>query len=187
MPTPVGHTLAGLAIWAVGDRSKPLKDLLNARSLGWAGLCVVASNIPDADFISITSSGLTFSGKFHHGISHSIGFAVGLGALVWVWAKIRKSEFAARAAMLTTYCYTLHIFMDLFNIDSYPVNGTGLPALWPFMNRYFTVPIFPGASRAEIFSVYNLVTVGLEVLIYGLMLLAALIWGVKRRRMAGRS
>lgn len=176
----MGHTLAGLAVWAISERRKPLKDLLNARSLGWAGLCVVASNIPDADFISITSSGLIFSGKFHHGITHSIGFAVGLGALVWVWAKIRKSEFAARAAILTTCCYTSHIFMDLFNIDSYPANGIGLPALWPFTDTYFSLPVFPGADRADIVSLYNVVSVGLEVLIYGSVLLAALMWGRKR-------
>lgn len=181
MPTPVGHTLAGLAIWAISERSKPLKDLLNARCLGWAALCVVASNIPDADFILMTDGGLKLSGQFHHGVTHSIGFAIGLGAIVWAWAKIRKSEFAARAAALTTYCYAIHIFLDLFNVDAYPANGIGLPALWPLTNTYFNLPIFPGASRADILSVYNVVSVGLEVLIYGSILLAALMWGRRRR------
>lgn len=180
MPTPVGHALAGLAIWAVSERPKPLKDMLNARSLGWAAFCVVATNIPDADFILLTESGLKLSGKYHHGVTHSIGFAVGLGALVWAWAKIRKSQFVARAAILTTCCYAIHIFMDMLNIDSYPVNGIGLPALWPLSNTYYILPIFPGASRGNILSLYNVVSVGLEVLIYGSVLLAALMWGRRR-------
>ncbi len=178
MPTPVGHTLAGLAIWAATERSKSLslKDMLNGRHLGWAALCVTASNIPDADFISITRSGLEFSGKHHHGVTHSIGFAVGLGVMVWVWGKIRKSEFAGRAATLTTFCYAIHIVMDLFNVDTYPVNGIGLPALWPLTDTYFIAPLFSGASRADILSFHNVVAVGLEVLIYGSILLASLMW-----------
>ncbi|VAX15036.1 hypothetical protein MNBD_NITROSPINAE04-1319 [hydrothermal vent metagenome] len=181
MPTPVGHTLAGLAIWAVSEKPKPpLKDLLTARCLGWAALCVTASNIPDADFITITRAGLEFSGQRHHGITHSIGFAVGLGVMVWVWGKIRKSEFAARAAALTTVCYSAHIFLDLFNVDTYPVNGIGLPALWPLTDRYFIFPIFPGASRVDILSFHNVVAVGLEVLLYSSVFLAALMRGRSR-------
>jgi len=182
MPTPVGHTLAGLAIWAVSERPKPLKDMLNAKCLGWAALCVVASNIPDADFISLTRSGLKLSGQHHHGVTHSIGFAIGFGVFVWAWAKMRGSKFAGRAAALTTLCYSTHIFLDLFSVDTYPVNGIGLPALWPLTNRYFIAPIFPGASRTDILSLHNVVSVGLEVLIYGSVFLAALMRGNGSRR-----
>ena len=68
MATPAGHSLAGYIIFLIAKR----RLLLPA---GWKGalLAVILSNVPDLDYIPgyITGS----PNIFHHGISHSIGFA----------------------------------------------------------------------------------------------------------------
>ncbi|MDH5639386.1 MAG: hypothetical protein OEZ04_12945, partial [Nitrospinota bacterium] len=71
MPTPIGHTLAGLTVWAITRKPASLKEALSEESLGWAALCVVAANISDADFIMVSEDGVRLSGLYHHGITHS--------------------------------------------------------------------------------------------------------------------
>ncbi|VAX23628.1 hypothetical protein MNBD_NITROSPINAE01-381, partial [hydrothermal vent metagenome] len=51
MPTPVGHSLIGLAVFTlVADRRK---KLLSRENIGLLALCLVASNLPDIDFFHL--------------------------------------------------------------------------------------------------------------------------------------
>ncbi len=176
MPTPLGHSLAGLAIWAADRRPVNLSNAFTRENLGWAVYCIAVSNAPDLDFIHLQDGALAITDKYHHGISHSVGFALGFGVLAWLWGVIRARADALRLFVVTSMLYGLHVFLDIFSIDTYPVNGIGVPALWPFSDKYFVVQLIHSADRTNPFSFYSLKALALEVAICGLFLLGAIIW-----------
>ena len=194
MPTPLGHGLAGLAVWAVARKPGSVKEALTRENIGWAALCVVAANIPDADFITIGAGGIEISELYHHGATHSAGFAVALGAVAGVWAWLRRKasggtagNFAPNpvmAAGVTFVCVLSHAVMDLMGVDSNPINGIGLPILWPVSNEYFLVPIMPGVDRTNPFSLSVALGVARETLIFGFIFLMALFHGRRRTALA---
>jgi membrane-bound metal-dependent hydrolase YbcI (DUF457 family) len=184
MPTPLGHALTGLAVWAVVRKPVSIRAALTRENVGWAALCVLTANLPDADFISIGAKGVEISGKYHHGITHSIGFAVVMATMAGAWAWGRKkasslpgAEFApnpSMAAALTLVCVFSHILLDLFGVDSYPENGIGLPFFWPFSREYFIVPVLSGVDRTQLISLRAVYCVAKEILMCGSLFLLAL-------------
>ena len=172
MPTPIGHTLAGLAVYAVGARADS-GAVFTRKNIGWAVLCVVASNAPDLDFIHWGEHGLEITSRFHHGFTHSVGFAFIFASLVSLWAWMRGFEAPAKVFVLTVSCSALHSFMDLFGTDQYWINGIGLPILWPFSDNYYIALIMPGVSRSNPFSEQSLTAIGIELALYGSLALIA--------------
>lgn len=158
MPLPVGHSLAGGALWAAGD----------SRPGVWAGwkrlaLAVFIANAPDLDMIPGILMG--DPDRFHHGPSHSLGFALlaaviatlvarawrpwplGTGASAGSGEPARSgesagsSEFAGgwwpalQTGALVGAIWLSHVVLDAFAQDySEP---RGVPALWPLTDRYF--------------------------------------------------
>ena len=140
-----------------------------------AAYCICVANLADVDFIWWNGSGFTVSGLFHHGFTHSLGFALIVAAVACGVARLRGRKDYGRFALLTAVLYSSHVLADLLNVDTYPLNGIGLPALWPFTDTYFIFPILPGISRDNLFTLDNVKAVVLEVLLFGGMMIAA--WG----------
>ena len=83
MPLPVGHSLAGYLIYLGAERDTSLyrwKLIL---------LYVFAANLPDLDILPGFLMGLP--NRYHHGISHSLGFAI-LAGMVVILYKLWRGE-----------------------------------------------------------------------------------------------
>jgi inner membrane protein len=124
MPSPVAHILGGAAVYLVAKG----KD----RSRLMLGIALLASIVPDFDFLPGILIGKM--GAFHHGISHSLTFAVIFGALVFLFAMRKSKAVAVRASVLATLSYASHIGLDFVGVNE----GTrGVPVLWPLSDEKF--------------------------------------------------
>lgn len=133
MPSPVGHTLAGLSLaWLATRPIRMPRPLLLQTAVVTA-----ISLAPDLDLLW---------GR-HSQESHSIGAAliVAAAAVWWRWpvgAQTRAGTFALVALILT-----LHPVMDAFAVDN--AEPLGVMLLWPFSGAYVHSPvsIFDPISR----------------------------------------
>ncbi|MDH5511268.1 MAG: metal-dependent hydrolase [Nitrospinota bacterium] len=190
MPTPIGHALAGLAVWSMARKPASLKEAFTRENAGWAALCVLAANLPDADFINLTGGGLTVSGRYHHGLTHSIGFAILVGALAggWAWMRRASREPGLRPMApdpiavfhLTSLCILTHVSLDVFSVDTYAPNGIGLPLLWPLDGSNFIVPWIDGVDRTDYFTVKSAVIIAKETLSLGALFLVVTLYAARR-------
>jgi LexA-binding, inner membrane-associated putative hydrolase len=120
VPSPVGHLLGGAAVYLAGtNRESRSRVTLTATLLG--------SMFPDFDFLPGILIGRPAA--FHHGVSHSLAFAVLFGSLVLVflyrnWPK----RVARRAALLGTFAYAFHIALDAVSAHD------AVPIVWPLSN-----------------------------------------------------
>lgn len=129
MPSPVGHLLGGAAVYLAASRKED-------RSRFTLGAALFGSILPDFDFFP----GL-FVGKlstYHHGISHSLMFAILFGAVVLIIARHAQKNNPARAAIIAGLSYASHVILDFLGANE----GTrGVPMLWPFWNEKFGVDL----------------------------------------------
>jgi membrane-bound metal-dependent hydrolase YbcI (DUF457 family) len=125
MPSPVGHILGGAAVYLAAARKQD-------RSSMALGLTLLGSILPDFDFFP----GL-FIGKlsaYHHGISHSLTFAVLFAAAVFMLAERMQNKVASRAAILAGLGYASHVILDFLGARE----GTrGVPIFWPLSDKSF--------------------------------------------------
>jgi len=125
MPSPVGHLLGGAAVYLAASRKED-------RSRFTLGAVLFGSILPDFDFVP----GL-FVGKlsdYHHGISHSLTFAVLFGAWFFVVAKCVHKDIAGKAAVLAGLGYVSHVILDFVGVHE----GTrGVPIFWPLSDHKF--------------------------------------------------
>jgi len=142
-----------------------------------AAYCICIANLADVDFIWWNGSGFTISGLFHRGFTHSLGFAMIVAAVACGVARLRGRKDYGRFALLTAVLYSSHVLADLLNEDTYPENGIGLPALWPVTDSYFIYPILPVVNRDYLFTLGNAEAIVVEVLFFGLMMIA--VWGYR--------
>lgn len=168
MPSPVGHTIAGLCGYtlvagSIAPRHR-LKLLLAS---------VVIASLPDIDILPGVLAGDL--GMFHrqgtHSLTTSLMFGLAVGSLAKRW-KLPGFQWGLWTFML----YLSHILLDMF-VES----SRGVQFLWPFSASYFISPItifksFKYSASAlgtirVIFSFNNLLTVLWEI---GLML--PLLW-----------
>lgn len=180
VPTPLGHGIAGLAVYIAGGGKLSRKP--DRKSVVLIALCITFGLAPDLDFFHWSDGSLKVSGVFHHGVSHSIGFAFFAGFFSWSVARAMKITYANNAGLLAFASYALHVVLDLFGHDFYPVNGIGLPALWPFTDQYFIVALMPGVNRADPFTLSSFYAVILEILLTGALLVLAYL--IRRRHSA---
>ena len=181
MPSPVGHTLAGLGGFVLMCQY-PVRYLDKFPLLLSA---VVIANLPDIDMLP----GLVLfgePGRFHRQATHSLLVAVVIGAIVGIVAKrLRLSGilWGSWAAGL----YALHICLDMLVADAIP--PTGVQALWPAQQFFFfPVTVFSGFNYSApdrttlqtLFSLNNLVTILREIIIIAPFVW--LIWYAKKRR-----
>jgi inner membrane protein len=158
MPSPIGHTIAGLC----GVMLVPQTLSLGERR--WLLLASVAiANLPDIDILP----GLLLGDPraFHRQGSHSLTAALAVGGLVallgsvlkvdFSWAKRRKNQPSQpvlnyalvkywklnpiRWGVWAAALYASHIVLDMLVADPSPPRGIQL--LWPLSETYFSFPI----------------------------------------------
>ncbi len=191
MATPIGHTLAGLAVYGfLSPRKTPVQISLIL-------LCVVVANSPDLDFLPGIVMGRP--ALYHQGITHSLGFAllVSFVATVIYRAINRRWSFLF-VFSLCFISYLSHLLLDFFSPDV-ERPPFGIPIFWPLSGEYFVSPlsIFLGVRHAAstyastvewirgIVDLHNLLAIGLEVmLILPFILIGRL---CRKRAMAGSS
>jgi len=126
LATPVGHALAGVAWGAlVGGRRPwfgPWRDVMFFAALAMA---------PDLDFLPGLVIGRPEA--FHHGVSHSLGFALLFGGLMAWWGARRGAPW--RWGLLGAGMYFLQVLLDWLTLDTSPPRG--VPLWWPWSGHYF--------------------------------------------------
>lgn len=117
--------------------------------------------------------------RFHHGLTHSIVFAL---LICLVVALIRQRE-RLDWALLAGSAYMTHLLLDFFTRD--PSTPVGIPLLWPFLDTTFASPIPPLPrvihSSVSAINLHNFLVAGLESVVFGALLVLVL----KRRDGAG--
>lgn len=175
MATPIGHALAGLAIYGFVGSPKVGNPIILSLA------CIFAGLAPDLDVIPGIVAGKP--ALYHNEISHSLGFAVAVSLAIAAIYKLLRQSFLQVFA-LCFLSYSSHLLIDWLGPDKrFPF---GIPAFWPVSGEYFNSPVtlFLGmrhsavtdASIGEwisgIFSLYNIGAIAVEVvwtvpLIYG--------------------
>lgn len=179
MPSPIGHSLSGLILYSLWDRVSRSDPARPGNRILWIVAFLVFANLPDLDFLVLTRHGLEYNDLFHHGPSHSIGFAVFCGIVALLVVGIRRGFQSGKKAFLVAFLgVTTHAVLDYFGIDEYPDNGIGLPLLFPFTQEYFIFPyaFLPVVDRGDVISWNNLLAVSFEVFFF-LAILLFLNWG----------
>jgi hypothetical protein len=124
MPSPVAHLLGGSVVYLAGTSGKQGSRLL-------LGSTVLGSIVPDFDF----APGILIGNPsaFHHGISHSLGFAILFGTAVFLVLRyFQYSDIATRAALLGVFSYAFHAVLDSVSVGG---GAKTVPLLWPFSLR----------------------------------------------------
>jgi inner membrane protein len=175
MATPVGHSLAGYAIYRLLVPGEQRRSALLL-------VAVVMANAPDLDFVPGILVGAP--AMYHQGVSHSFAFAAAAGVMGAVLLRAMAGRVAQMGFFLAFLCYSSHLVLDLFGRDARPPYG--IPLFWPLTDHTFLspVPLFLGvhhASRASsstsewvnsILTLRNVAALGVEiVLILPLVLL----------------
>jgi len=136
MPSPIAHSLAGLAVahLARSRRATPITDESRHRVF-WIVALVFAANAADLDFLAGFLIGEP--NKFHHGPTHAM-----IGAVVFALlsaAVARVADFARwrRFGLLMGLSYSTHLMLDFVTVGTREPYGMQL--LWPFSS----MPVMP--------------------------------------------
>ena len=139
MATPLGHSLAGYAIYnlAGGAQGKP--------SRGQSLLCICMANAADLDFLP--GALLGSPALYHQGVTHSLGVALLVSLGVAGVCRLRDNPFTVMFC-LSGMAYLSHLAIDFLGPDTRPPHG--IPLLWPISAEHFMspVPIFLGVRHA---------------------------------------
>jgi inner membrane protein len=165
MPSPIGHSLAGL-VTHVG--TAPPGELRDPRR---ALLLVALANAADLDFLLKLVDGQ----NHHQRWTHSLTCAVIAGFVVAAFTRGRRLGLAAGLA------YATHVLLDWLGNDTHP--PIGLQALWPFSPEFYKSPwiVFKDVGRQATWeTVVNNARAGaLEIAI--LVPVLAVAWWLRRR------
>ncbi|MGL5080908.1 MAG: metal-dependent hydrolase [Microcoleaceae cyanobacterium] len=180
MPSPIGHTLAGLCgfilVQPTMSRSQRVPLLI---------LTTVIANLPDIDILL----GLILAGDpfiYHRQGTHSLIAALLVGGLVAGLTQVFNLKWP-RVGVWVTGLYLSHLFLDMLVSDQYP--PAGVQGFWPLSQSYLIFPItlFGGLQFSEggrgllgaLFNPNNLLTLMREIVI--LLPVVWLTWqGVQR-------
>jgi hypothetical protein len=95
-------------------------------------ITLLGSIVPDLDFLPGILIGKM--GAFHHGISHSLAFAILFGVLVFLFVRRVDKAVAVRTSMLAAVAYASHVGLDFIGVNE----GTrGVPIFWPLTDEKF--------------------------------------------------
>ncbi len=173
MASPLGHSLAGLALYLTLR-----KDGTTGFSVPEAVAVVVVSNLPDLDLIPGFLSGN--SSLWHHRATHSLFFALLVSVCILGASVLLKGAKKTSGRLVLTFgiLICLHIGLDLVTFDDNPPRG--LQVFWPFSREYFQspVPLLDRVMRRDVDweLIVQWAKVALkEVIIFG-PLLAGVVW-----------
>jgi inner membrane protein len=134
----VGHVLIGLAAARLSrERQRTIWSPLTAAVI-WSGL----SLLPDADVFGFRF-GVRYEDTWgHRGATHSLAFALGVGIVVWVVARLTKLA-AVRTSLIAVAVVMSHPLLDTLTDG-----GLGCALLWPFSDerffaRWTPIPVAP--------------------------------------------
>ena len=124
MPLPLSHGLLGAGVAAV---VLPRELLSEPRRL-FAALVAgaLAANAADLDFVLVFA---LRSRAWHRGFTHSLPFALVVGALLVLWLGRDR----IREALAYGLAFASHALLDLLTTKQ----GGGVELLWPFTARRF--------------------------------------------------
>jgi inner membrane protein len=179
MPSPVGHSLTGYLIYCGTAKVAPEKRW---RTIA---LYLFAANAPDFDFIPGLLAGEP--ARYHHGPSHSLGFAILFGLALSLTMALFKLGAGKRTFIIFFALYFSHVLLDYLSTDtSIPY---GVPIFWPFSNEHYIArfAFFPDIHRpvssgidfiTGVLSVHNLWAAIIESL---LLVPVILLLSIRRR------
>jgi membrane-bound metal-dependent hydrolase YbcI (DUF457 family) len=194
MPSPFGHSLAGLAVAWASDllpgarawRAAPATASWYRRAgNGLTLTCALLAMAPDLDL------GFTR----HRTYTHSVGAVVVVGlfaALIAAKARSRTCPAEApkarrRIALMCAAAYASHLLLDWLGVDLYP--PPGLQVLWPFDSGWYIsgFDLFRQTRREQLFTwpviEQNLLAIAQEMAI--LVPIATALWLVRVKTLAG--
>jgi membrane-bound metal-dependent hydrolase YbcI (DUF457 family) len=134
MPSPFGHSLAGLAVaWAAdlvpGDRAwraAPASASWYRRAgNGLSVACALLAMTPDLDLALAR----------HRTYTHSVGAVAVVGLLGAVAGYVLVPRHAVRIGITCAAAYASHLLLDWLGVDLYP--PPGLQAFWPFDSGWY--------------------------------------------------
>jgi inner membrane protein len=163
MATPIGHSLAGYAVYKAFEPYG-----LKNRAI----LAVVMAIAPDFDFVPGFLSGAP--ALYHQSVTHSVGFTLAISVgVALIYCQKHQNFFPLFS--LCFVAYISHLIIDFFGPDGRPPYGQ--PLFWPVSNEFFISPfnVFWGMHHAGstqgsmsewmtgVFSLYNLGAITIEI------------------------
>ncbi len=184
MPSPVGHSMIGLAIglgFAV-PRGTPWRQWAVAARRHRAALLlgVILGNAPDIDYVPGVLTGDL--NAFHHYYTHTLGWVMLVAIATWMIWRAVQPDIAVRHFAFVSACLFSHLLADWATRDtSWPY---GIMLWWPFSREHViaAVPVFWNWMKAdwgEVFMIRNLFVMGAELLVTLPLVTLVLLW--KRR------
>lgn len=188
MPSPIGHTLAGLAVgWladprpaAPGQPSTTWRTRLRASLTPFVLWCAAIAALPDADLLIP---------HFHRTATHSVTATVLI--LIIAAAVTGKVTWSTRwrFALALAAAHATHLLLDWLGTDRNP--PAGLQMLWPFDGAFYISnwDVFPPVARGRISS--HMIAINANAALWEIALMgpvAALAWcaGLLRRTRRSR-
>jgi inner membrane protein len=177
MPSPIAHSIMGYIIY--GATTKPVAGQ------PWRRFClyVLIANAADLDFLPGFLVGEP--NRYHHGISHSLGFAVFVALACSLLVMLHNRQAAWRSFATCFALWGSHIALDYCSIDMRLPYG--VPLFWPLSDAYYIAPFafFLDIKRAlasseflpSLVSAHNLWAICVELLVIGPILLLILLAG----------
>lgn len=173
MPSPVGHSLAGLCVYLVARNRFPAGQ----QSRFVIGSIAVAI-LPDLDLIPVFL--FDDAKSFHRQWTHSLAAAAAFGLLIGALARWWSAD-GVFYGLWSGAVYVSHVLLD-FLLDD-PTPPYGIQLLWPFSQSYFMSPIAPfrgftyGGPDLGVITMFfvpdNLATMAREVVLMTPWVLAA--------------
>jgi membrane-bound metal-dependent hydrolase YbcI (DUF457 family) len=186
MPSPVGHSLIGLAIgsaWLL--KPAALRELVrDAWSKRWPLLGAVAlANAPDVDYIPGVLTGDI--NAYHHYYTHTAGWILIVAAGTWLAWRSLRSDAGWRAFLFLAALLSSHLAADWVTDDG--KSPYGIMAMWPFSPEFTIAPatLFVRLHKVtwyEIFEWHNVEAVAIEIAICLPLVAAVLMWKRVRAR-----
>ncbi|MEB3281157.1 MAG: metal-dependent hydrolase [Lyngbya sp.] len=187
MPSPVGHSLAGVCGYILAQPHIPKRHRLSVLFAS-----VFIANAPDLDILV----GIVLRGEpgiFHRQATHSLIVAILIGLLTALIARSVKLKEWNWLGLWTGGVYTSHIFLDLMVADD--ALPFGVQAFWPFTADYFIFPltIFGGFNYGgsglfgflfSLFTFQNLIFILQEIVILAPCIWLTWLWEKYRRKKA---
>ncbi|MFQ6113420.1 MAG: metal-dependent hydrolase [bacterium] len=131
MPLPFGHSLMGYALYESAHQE--------TKAISWRMilLFVLVANLPDIDFFPGFLIG--HPNKFHHNLTHSLGFSLLIGGFLGaIFCHKKGKRFLPYFFLFTGLCFS-HVVLDFFTADT--SQPYGVPILWPLSSTYFMSPL----------------------------------------------
>ena len=184
MPSPVAHSLIGLAIGLIRflPRYRRWNELAAQLRVLWRPLlfCILLANAPDLDYFFGLFRGN--ANYYHQTVTHTLVWIGVLALAVWAygWLRERRASWLSPGFLLALL--GSHLLADWLTVDCSP--PIGLMLAWPFSDHFYhaAFAFFPPPAKqtlADLWSLHNLCLVLVETAIT-LPLVIIVLW-FKRR------